>query len=208
MSKALRWGIRFQVFHREGRRKQIINSKAKLFSLPFFRCSRDQPCYRQNPRRREAKVVKIVGKHKFVCFWLCLNTAFRLYALTSMKAIAIGELSYPCNKSCMSCVCTIQGIEFCCRCANVCVEKTFQLSWLIIKLFSLSLDLCLCSIFQRHITALISNNNIDFNSKIYSHTRNLFSLETSLGPLTQWIVVSIETSCSEGEREQKIRCTI
>lgn len=102
------------------------------------------------------------------------------------KAIAIGEFPFalPCNKSCMICI-QFKGIEFGFVAAwlyvNVCVEKTFQLSWLIIMLFSLSLVSRLLglsrflphSIFRRHITVLIHNNNIDFNSKIYPLRWNL-----------------------------------
>lgn len=180
------WGIhtlgetRFKCSIEIGGGKQIINSKAKLFIFLFFRVHKQtfsiwkisslSSCWESE---REGKVVKIVGKHKFVCFWLCLNSASRLYALTSMKKqlqLEFVVVEQPCNKSCMICVqfCRhkfwLSPVEYLEIYVNVCVEKTFQLSWLIIKLFSLSLASSHCK-FKRHIAPLIYNNNIDFDLK-------------------------------------------
>lgn len=128
----------------------------------------------------------------------------------------------PCNKSCMICVQFWRHkfwlppvfLEIH---VNICAGKTFQLSWLIIKLFSLSLASSHCE-FKRHIAPLIYNNNIDFNLKgflvrscecvslflkktwslLAFQRKNLFcsllKWSTSLGPLTQWIVIFIQTN--------------
>lgn len=67
---------------------------------------------------------------------------------------------------------------------NVCVEKTFQLSWLIIILFSLShLFLSHSGTVQystRHIMPLIHNNNIDFNMKVLTESPSGFQNTKSL----------------------------
>lgn len=101
---------------------------------------------------------------------------------------------------------------------NVCVEKTFQLSWLILILFSLShrwFSLRFLDQYSaRQIQPLILNNNIDLNFEILTEIPFwLFELKitlvhstsTSLCLLTQWIVVLRST---EWKHWRKIRCTI
>lgn len=126
-----------------------------------------------------------------------------------MKAIAIGKFHTRgprVHKSCMICV-QFQGsklLSIVVLNVNVCAEKTFQLSWLIRKLFSLSLGWAYL-IFRRHITESNNNNNnlireSSLRGPLWLSSRSLLcSLDSSLGPRTQWIVVLFK---SEGTRNQ------